>query len=190
MRIVSGIFRNRILAAPKTAAVRPSAEALREALFNICRNSVEEARVLDLFAGSGAIGLEALSRGAQHVTFVDVNRDAIRCIHDNIRTLAVESLTQVIPGDVLKVLDKILQQGKTYDLVFADPPYEKGPAKGLLFSQLTLEKIDGSSLLKSDGHLFIEEAATIELKDDHLSSLKLKSRRRLGSTSLHHYVKI
>jgi 16S rRNA (guanine966-N2)-methyltransferase len=189
MRIVGGSFKNRILIAPKSILVRPSAGALREAVFNICRHTINGATVLDLFAGSGAIGLEALSRGATHVTFVDNNRESIRCIHENIRALQLENCTTVLVGDVLRIMDKLIQQQKSYDFLFADPPYGKGPTKDTLYSQCVLDKVDTHALLKEEGELFIEEIKTHLLKEDHLQHLQLKSSRRLGTTSLYHYLK-
>lgn len=191
MRIVGGTHRNRTLRAPNSTAVRPSSEALRESLFNICRDSTENAVVLDLFSGSGAIGLEALSRGAKRVTLVDNHRDSIHCIRDNVKTLKVEKESSVILGDVLRILEKLIEKGESYDLIFADPPYLTGPAKGQLYSQKVLDIIDATpSLLKMGGELFIEDANTIVLKTEDLQTLKLKSSRRLGSASLHHFLKI
>lgn len=188
MHIVGGRFRHRILTAPKSSSVRPSTGALREALFNICRHTIPETEVLDLFAGSGAIGLEALSRGASHTTFVDNLKESVRCIRDNIHSLQLEAQTTVLCGDVLRVIKKLSEQGKKYDFIFADPPYATGPAKGILFSQWVLNQVDASSLLKEGGELFIEETCSIHLEEQPMTRLQLKSKRRLGSAYLYHYV--
>ena len=128
MRIVGGRLGGRTLSAPKSQAIRPTADRLREALFNILTHSygdpVEGARVLDLFAGTGALGLEALSRGAAHVTFLDSDASAVRLIGENLRKLGETAAAKVVPADALRP-----PPGRDpCDLVFLDPPYRSGHA--------------------------------------------------------------
>jgi 16S rRNA (guanine966-N2)-methyltransferase len=121
MRVVAGEFRGRRLTAPASPSTRPTTDRVREAIFNALTSIgvVDGALVADLFAGSGALGIEALSRGAEHCTFVESDRHALSAIHDNIATLGLTGRTRVMSGDVLTMLPRI-----DCDLAFADPPYE------------------------------------------------------------------
>ena len=111
MRIISGIFKNRPLASPKGLSTRPTSEKLREALFNISQNYIQESVFLDLFAGSGAMGIEAISRGASKATFIDADRDSIRCIKENLKNFKIEDQALVLPGDVFTEMYKLMQKG-------------------------------------------------------------------------------
>jgi 16S rRNA (guanine966-N2)-methyltransferase len=117
MRIIAGAYGGRTLKAPKGESTRPTSDRVREALFSILGDRVQDARVLDLFAGSGALGLEALSRGAHSVTFVDDDRAAIAAIKANLATLGAAA--EVRQTDALRFLRGALQ----YDLILLDPPY-------------------------------------------------------------------
>ena len=121
MRVIAGSYRGRPLKAPKGENTRPTSDRVREALFSILGTRTQDARVLDLFAGSGALGLEALSRGADTVTFVDDNRAAIAAIKSNLDTL--QAVAQVRQTDALRFLNAAPSSGAQYDLVFLDPPY-------------------------------------------------------------------
>lgn len=120
MRVVAGEFRGRRLSAPATAATRPTTDRVREAMFNALASLdvIVDATVADLYAGSGALGIEALSRGAQHCTFVEKDRAALSAIHDNVAMLGVSGRTRVVSGDAL-----VMSKGLTVDIAFADPPY-------------------------------------------------------------------
>jgi 16S rRNA (guanine966-N2)-methyltransferase len=118
---VAGEFRGRRLTAPASPSTRPTTDRVREAIFNALTSIgvVEGALVADLYAGSGALGIEALSRGAEHCTFVETDRHALSAIHDNIATLGLTGRTRVISGDVLAMVPRI-----DCDVAFADPPYD------------------------------------------------------------------
>jgi len=120
MRVVAGAFGGRVLRAPKGTGTRPTSDRVREALFSIL-NSVEGAAVLDLFAGSGALGIEALSRGAASATFVDSAAVAVAAIRENLEQLGLES--EVLRMPALRALSCTPVAGRQYDLVFLDPPY-------------------------------------------------------------------
>lgn len=122
MRIIAGRFRGRALAAPAGLHTRPTSARARGALFEILRQHLEDARVADLFAGTGALGLEALSRGAAHVDFYESGRHALEALRKNIGTLGVERATHVVAGH----LPDSLGRGEPYDLVFMDPPWRVG----------------------------------------------------------------
>jgi len=119
MRVVAGQFRGRRLTAPRGTSVRPTSDRVREALFSILGDRVVDARVLDLFAGSGALAIEALSRGAASATLVESDRAAVDAIRANLEPLE-DAQSQVVKADVLRWL--AAERGP-YDLVFADPPY-------------------------------------------------------------------
>ena len=121
MRIVAGRFKGRRLAAPPGTATRPTSDRVREALFSILGDRVDGARVLDLFAGSGALGLEALSRGAAEATFVDSAAAPLKALAGNLATLGAEA--EVRRQDALRFLGSARNQARVYDLVFLDPPY-------------------------------------------------------------------
>ncbi len=124
MRIIAGKWKSRRIAPVPGRGVRPTSDRVREAWMSILAGRIEGARAVDLFAGSGALGLEALSRGAAHVTFVERGRRAVRVLERNIRVLGAGGCTTVIRGDAmahLRTLDPF-----TYDLALADPPYDRG----------------------------------------------------------------
>ena len=124
MRIIAGKWKSRRLIPIRDRAVRPTTDRVREAWMSILGPRIEGAVVADLFAGSGALGLEALSRGASHVTFVERSRRALRVLERNIRALGAGVDTTVLHGDALTLLPKVDRLG--YDLVLADPPYGRG----------------------------------------------------------------
>jgi 16S rRNA (guanine966-N2)-methyltransferase len=136
MRIVGGRLRSRLLAGPKSQAVRPTSDRLREALFNILAHGygdpVAGARVLDLFAGTGALGLEAISRGAAFALFVDEGVEARALLRANIETLGLGGVTRIFRRDATKLGPAHPLQ--PFSLVFLDPPYGKGLAEQALVS--------------------------------------------------------
>ena len=123
MRVIAGIYGGRTLKTPPGAATRPTSDRVREALFSILGARVEGARVLDLFAGSGALGIEALSRGARDATFVDAAPAAIRALEANLQALGIAA--DVHRGDAVRFVSAASARGAQYDLVFLDPPYRQ-----------------------------------------------------------------
>jgi 16S rRNA (guanine966-N2)-methyltransferase len=121
VRIVAGRFGGRRLVLPKDSRVRPTADRVREAWMSILGDALADARVLDLFAGSGALGLEALSRGAAHVTFVELQPASLRALDQNIESLKVEPWVTVQRGDAMRYAERSPERG--FDVVVADPPY-------------------------------------------------------------------
>jgi 16S rRNA (guanine966-N2)-methyltransferase len=151
VRVIAGAFKGRRLKAPTWAGLRPSSDKLRETLFNILAPRIEGARVLDGFAGTGALGIEALSRGATHVTFVDRDRRAAALIKANLALCRVEEGYTIEYGDVAAVLRRAPRDGQ-FDLVLLDPPYDADPGS---ISQ-ALEAAAG--LMSSDGLLVLERS--------------------------------
>jgi 16S rRNA (guanine966-N2)-methyltransferase len=183
MHIYSGQFKNRIIASPKGLSTRPTSGRMRETLFNICQSLVEGARFLDLFAGSGAMGLEALSRGAAKATFVDSSMDSIRCIKENLKNFQMESAATVIHADVFTALDRLQKNGQSFDLVYADPPYEHGEN----FDLEILAKLDEGTILNPDAWVYLEESSKIVIPFEDLKHLRLNSYRKTGRSSLYEF---
>jgi 16S rRNA (guanine966-N2)-methyltransferase len=188
LRIISGSARGRRLFSPpgQGLSIRPTSDRARESLFNIIGSHVEQAAVLDLFAGTGALGLEACSRGAGSVTFVDNNRLALELIRKNIETCfpsaatlsAVPRLT-IIQHDLRRGLPLHLLQKKQlfpFDLVFLDPPYSQG------LCQRVLQDWDNHNLLTTGGLLVAEERAKEKLTLS-FSTLELVDNRVYGETA-------
>ena len=123
MRIIGGEARGRTLVAPAGAKTRPTQDYVRESLFNILRGDVEDARVLDLFAGTGALSLEAISRGAAEAVLIDTDRAACDAIRQNIERVRAKERCRLIPRDYRQAVDMLAAGAKAFDLVFIDPPY-------------------------------------------------------------------
>ena len=123
MRIISGTARGRTIVAPAGDRTRPTQDKVRESLFNIIRWDVMEARVLDLFAGTGALSLETLSRGAQSAVLVDTDRAACEAIKKNIAACRMEDKARLIVRDYRQAMDQLAREGEVFDVVFLDPPY-------------------------------------------------------------------
>ncbi len=123
MRIIGGQARGRTLAAPPGARTRPTQDYVRESLFNIIRLHVEGARVLDLFAGTGALSLEAISRGAGEAVLVDSDRAACEAIRANIERVGAAERCRLLRMDYRQAMDALAAQGRAFDLAFLDPPY-------------------------------------------------------------------
>lgn len=178
MRIISGKFKGRNLYAPKSNATRPTQGALRESVFNICQSDIENATFLDLFAGSGAMGFEALSRGAAHVTLVESNKQAIISIKKNIELLGVSDQVTLMHMDATIALARFV---KPFDIIYVDPPYE-------MSVKVILREI--SNVLKENGNLFVEVLYNPKNQTEFtIPSLTLKSNRKFGSAFLQHFVK-
>ncbi len=129
MRIIAGEFKGRRLRSPADHRVRVTLERVREAWFSILGPHLAGARIVDLFAGSGVLGLEALSRGAEHVDFVELAAASLAALEANIRALGVAERTHVYRGDALRFARRL--ESRAYDLALADPPYETGQAERL-----------------------------------------------------------
>ena len=149
MRITGGIHRGRILSAPDGLDVRPTQDRVREALFNILMHDIAGARFLDLFAGSGAVGLEAVSRGAASATFVEVNPRHVSFIRSNAAMLKI--VPEIVQTDAANFVSAY--SGAPFDIVYADPPYALGEERG--FGGI-MESLDSRGILKRGG-LFIAE---------------------------------
>jgi len=177
MRIVAGRFKGHALAAPKDPATRPTSDRVREALFNILIHGVpdfelEGARVLDLFAGTGALGIEALSRGAKYCLFIENVAAARGVIRTNVETLHLTGVTRIWRRDAC-ALGPAGNMG-TFDLVFVDPPYGKG------LGEIALQEVREKGWIRPGGIAVLEERADSALDD--LQGFDELDRRSYGDT--------
>jgi 16S rRNA (guanine966-N2)-methyltransferase len=155
MRVIAGKYRSRRLAAPAGMTTRPTSDRLRETLFNVVAPRVPESAWLDLFAGSGAIGIEALSRGARSVSFIESSVVAARTIRKNLQTLGIEEGFEVIEREAATALRMLDSQALVYDFCFLDPPYRKmGDYEQILgfLSQSQLIKPESLVIAEHDKH--------------------------------------
>ena len=170
MRVVAGRYGGRRLTAPPGDETRPTSDRVREALFSVLGPSIEGARVLDLFAGSGALGIEALSRGAAEAVFVERSRKAINAIEANLEALGIEA--DVRPVEARAALRAASARREAYDLVFLDPPYRRA-------AELGRELSEGLAAVLAPGARVVTESdrrAPLEL------DLPLADERRYGDT--------
>jgi 16S rRNA (guanine(966)-N(2))-methyltransferase RsmD len=157
MRVVSGICKGRALKAVPGNTTRPTTDKVKEAMFNMIGPYFDGGMALDLFAGSGGLGLEALSRGLEKVIFVDREAKAIQIIHENIKACQFEDKTEVYRNDSDRSLKALIKREMVFDYIFLDPPYKKQQLIGLM------QKIDEHSLLKSGGIIVCEHSHDVEL---------------------------
>ncbi len=127
IQVIAGTYARRRLVVPKGSSTRPTTSQMRQAVFNICQNEVPMSRFLDICAGSGSMGIEALSRGAHSATFIDSDHFAIAAINENIKILGLEAATHIVAADALYALKRLEKQQKTYTLCYFDPPYTQNP---------------------------------------------------------------
>jgi 16S rRNA (guanine966-N2)-methyltransferase len=179
MRIIAGEFRGRRLAAVK-GRIRPTSDKVREAIFNILGPTVAEAKVLDLFAGTGALALEALSRGAREGVLVEDQATSLEVLRRNLTTLGLTDRVRVLPLPVQGALKKLAARGEKFDLVFLDPPYERGLAMA------TLKTLEASGL-PSPGAWVVAEHSHREILPERVGCLTLKQCRRYGDTQVAFY---
>jgi 16S rRNA (guanine966-N2)-methyltransferase len=161
MRIIAGSYRSRTLAAPPGMATRPTSDRLRETLFNVLAPRIQGAQFLDLYAGSGAVGLEALSRGAANVDFVERAEPALRALRANLNRLGVTAGFRIHSASVGSVLRK-MKPGAAFDLVFLDPPYDAAAEYAA-----TLGLLGGlaAGVLRSDSQVIAEHRKKQRLED-------------------------
>jgi 16S rRNA (guanine966-N2)-methyltransferase len=175
MRIVGGRYRGRKLAVPKSAPVRPTADRVKEALFSILANRVTDARVLDLFAGSGALGIEAASRGAERVVLVDRDPRSIAAIERNTQFLGPETQAVVLRLEAPRLAPRLKELGP-FDLIFMDPPY------GTDLASRTLETLSRENLAAPEALAVVETDRSETLAQ--AEGWRLVQRRDYGRTSL------
>lgn len=188
LRLLGGTFKGRMIKSPKGALSKPTMSIMRKSVFDILQTAVEDASFLDVFACSGAMGLEALSRGALKSTFIDKDKLSIKCIQENLRLLNVEDKGDVFCGDALAMLKKLHEKKRTYSIVYIDPPYTH--IQEPTISPITLlSYLEESSLLEPGAIVFVEEGyPSLTHIDTHtFSKLRLKNSRKFSSSLLHQF---
>ena len=180
MRITGGTLRSRQLRAPRGQATRPTSDRVREALFAILGSAgaLTGAKVLDLYAGTGALAFEALSRGAAHATLVESSRDALVVLRANVAGLGLQGQTRIVAGDVRAHVSSLARHGR-FDLVLADPPWELVDEGA---PQAVLAALAQSGGLADHATVVLEHAA--RTASPPIDALVLKDTRRYGDTAL------
>ena len=158
MRVIAGSAKGHNLQTIEGLATRPTTDRIKETLFNIIAFDLPECSFLDLFSGSGGIGIEALSRGASEAVFVDAAAECQQVITENLKHTKLQDKARLMKTDVLSALDKLAAEGKCFDIIFMDPPYESD-----LYSPV-LQKIVEKNLLKQEGYLITEGSSQIPLE--------------------------
>ena len=182
MRISAGEHRGRQLKSPRGSRTRPTSDLLRQAIFNVLGSRIRGARVLDLFAGTGALGLEALSRGAASATFVERDRQALASLHANVRDLEVSTQARVLSGEVFSGLGRLAAAGERFDCVLLDPPYAGD------CGMCTLETLAPGEILSDNAVLIVQAFHKSDLPE-RIGVLCRVWQRRYGETRLTVYRK-
>jgi 16S rRNA (guanine966-N2)-methyltransferase len=160
MRVIAGLFRSRRLKGKPSPGIRPTSDKLRETLFNVLGPGVDGATFLDGYAGMGGVGIEAISRGAQFVYFVDRSRRACAIIRENMESLSLTEGFRVMEMDLVKALEACERDVVQFDIAFLDPPYERED----LYHK-SLEHFSTRPLLKAEGILVIEHSKRVEMPE-------------------------
>jgi len=181
MRIIAGKYRGLRLRTLKEGSLRPTSDQLRETLFDVLGPSVEGATFLDAYAGSGAVGLEALSRGARDVTFIEHHRAASMLIRQNLAALQIASGFQLLTCAVVTGLERLEQQGERFDFVFLDPPYEE-----IREYHHTMRQLARGPMLRPTSLVIAEHSRHVQLEEEY-GSLRRTRLLRHGDAQLSFY---
>jgi 16S rRNA (guanine966-N2)-methyltransferase len=175
LRIIGGTLKGKKLYSVRDSSIRPTADKLRESIFNILSQRVSDAVVIDLFAGTGALGIEALSRGAESVLFVDNANGALSVLRRNIDSCALDQRANIIKWNIRQNLNCIKSKKQHFDLIFLDPPYDKNLIKPTLFN------LDKSHSLKNGACIVVEHSLFETIPAD-LFAFDLLDQRKYGKT--------
>jgi 16S rRNA (guanine966-N2)-methyltransferase len=175
MRIISGTSRGRKLVTPVNRSLRPTSDRVKESIFDILQDETEGRVVLDLFAGTGNLGIEALSRGAKRAVFVEKGRQALRLIQRNLAQLGLEGRSEILPKDVSRAIGILEKRRERFDLILMDPPYQKGLIRN------TLMKLSSHQIYHRSSILIIEHTWREPLPHGP-DGWNLIRQRRIGDT--------
>ncbi len=180
MRIVAGTHRGRPLVGPKGPGLRPTADRIRESLFNLLGQFFEGGEVLDLYAGTGALAFEALSRGMSRAVLVDAGAESARLVAENARALGMDGLVELLKMPVARAIPRLAAEGRRFALVFADPPYAE---------QVVAEvaRAVGEGGLLAEGGTLVVEHGRREVAPDTVGELQRVDSRRFGDTMVSLY---
>ena len=180
MRVISGEFRGRKLEEIEGMEIRPTSDRVKESLFNILGTRLMDCAFLDLFAGTGGIGIEAYSRGAELVVFIDESAKSIKVLRNNLDKLNISDKVEIHNTDYANAINKLAYANKKFDIIFIDPPYLKG------FEKNALAQISECKVLADEGIIIVEH----DLKDimpESSGNLKLSRQNKYGNTMLSFY---
>lgn len=183
MRIIGGEYRSRLISMPKGVEMRPTQDRIRESVFNLL-GDISGSMCLDLFAGSGAYGLEAISRGASRVTFVENNFKCVQTIKENLGSLNIDAnIYDIIKANALSIMPRLEKEGVRYDIVFMDPPYYKDMARKCLIN------VDSYDILSHIALVMVEHFKKDTLVSD-LKTLILHKERQYSDTLISIFKKV
>ncbi|WP_178551556.1 16S rRNA (guanine(966)-N(2))-methyltransferase RsmD [Frisingicoccus sp.] len=172
MRVISGSARRIQLKTVEGMGTRPTTDRIKETLFNILQPELYRARFLDLFSGSGAIGIEALSRGCGMAVFVENDREATACIRENLERTKLFETAEVMQKDVFAALETLEKEGKSFDIIFMDPPYDR------LFEKKVLDRLSGSALIHEETLIVVEASLKTDFSYIEDSGYKIIREKR------------
>ncbi len=178
MRVISGKSRGKKLVSLEGMNTRPTLDRVKEALFNIIQFNIVDKNILDLFAGSGAIGIEALSRGAKKATFCDNSAEAIKIIQTNIKNTRNEENSTVLNKDYISSLEYLGKQKEKFDIIYLDPPYKTD------FANISIQKIIDLDLLSKDGIIIVETDDESKEKSFTDEKIEIFDKRKYGRAIL------
>ncbi len=176
MRVITGKARGTKLLGPEGLETRPTTDRIKESLFNMINQDLYDASFLDIFSGSGAIGIEALSRGAKDSTFIENSKTALKCLQENINKTKFNNESTLLNMDVERALNQLGNKNKKYDVIFMDPPYN------IDIINTTLLHIIENNLLRSGGYLIIEGPTGYKIND--IKDLHLWREKNYGATTI------
>jgi len=172
MRVISGTAKRIPLVTPEGLDTRPTTDRTKETLFNMIQPYLADCRFLDLFSGSGAIGIEALSRGAQEAVFVENGKEALQCINKNLEKTRLSSNAVVMRENVFDALNKLEGSNKVFDVVFMDPPYNKE------LERQVLEKLDGSNIVNEETVIIVEASLDTDFGYIEQTGFEIKQEKK------------
>ena len=180
LRVIAGVAKGHRLKTPRGMATRPTSDRVKEALFNIIAAFVPDSYVLDMFSGTGSLGIEALSRGAAYAVFVDYHKECVDIIKENLNYTKLQSKAKVFQADCLRVAKKLGRRGNRFDIIFMDPPYSKNLVEGALSS------IVENGIIKDNGIIVVEHRKS-DTVPQKIGDVELVRRQDYGDTSLSFY---
>jgi 16S rRNA (guanine966-N2)-methyltransferase len=182
LRIISGEHKGRIIKSVTGRHTRPTTDKVKESLFNILQPKLPGAFVLDLFSGTGNLGLESLSRGAENVVFVERDRAALHVLYENCHALGYDEYSDILPYDFKRAITRLSEMNKSFDIVLMDPPYEHGLEVG------AIQALDEGDLVKNDGIIVVEHLVLNALPQC-IGKFSRYDLRKYGNTAISFYGK-
>ena len=183
MRVIAGKARRLILRTIEGLDTRPTTDRIKETLFNMLNPMLVDCDFLDLFSGSGAIGIEALSRGAKSAIFVENNRAAVSCIKTNLNITGLEESAQILELDVISSLKALELKGNVFDVIFMDPPYNQ------LLERQVLEALQSSNIIYCNTIIIVE--ASLETSFEYLDNTKFQIyKQKIYKTNKHVFIEM